>query len=59
MNISKFYKTLKNSINNKVVMSLLAIGFVSFLMSASYIDKEMNFVLDPFLSILEFCCYFK
>lgn len=50
--IHKFYKTLKNSINNKVVMSLLAIGFVSFLMSASYIDKEMNFLFFIFNTIL-------
>jgi len=51
-NTSKFYKTLKNSINDKVVMSLLAIGFVSFLMSASYIDKEMNFLFFIFNTIL-------
>ena len=52
MNTSKFYKTLKNSINDKVVMPLLTIGFVSFLMSASYIDKEMNFLFFIFNTIL-------
>lgn len=40
--IKNFYEKLKKSVNNKVVMFFVTVGFVFFLMSASFVDKEMN-----------------
>lgn len=37
-----FYEKLKKPVNNKVVMFFVTVGFVFFLMSASFVDKEMN-----------------
>lgn len=48
----KFYENLKRFVNNKVVMFSVSLGFICFLMSASYVDKEMNFLFYIFNTCL-------
>ena len=48
----KFYENLKSGVNNKVIMFLVSLGFICFLMSASYVDKEVKFLLYIFNTCL-------